>query len=164
MNESEVRKIAQRLLEAHELHGWKIAFGNAIGRGGSCNYRTKTLRFSRVVMKHNTRAGTQNTITHEVAHAIAGPGAGHGPEWQRVHRRLGGDGRRYMAESQLDTKSLESMKKNLVLCMTCETIIGRSTRKIKTEGIVHRTCGGDLQNVHMSQIANYRDHLILTDS
>lgn len=34
------------------------------------------------------------TVTHEAAHIVAGHAAGHGYEWKRVHRSMGGKGDR----------------------------------------------------------------------
>lgn len=34
------------------------------------------------------------TVTHEAAHIVAGHAAGHGPEWKRIHRLMGGKGNR----------------------------------------------------------------------
>jgi len=33
-------------------------------------------------------------LLHEVAHALAGPDAGHGPAWKRISRDLGYEGKR----------------------------------------------------------------------
>lgn len=155
MTETEIRELAQRLLKLHGLYGWKIAFGNAVGRGGSCSYKTKTLRFSRLYIKASTAAGVRNTVTHEVAHAIAGMGAGHGPEWRRIHIRLGGTGQRTVAESQIiDPQIISREKNNYVVCLKCKTVLGKSTKKIKTVGRSHRGCGGGITNVHRNEIAN----------
>lgn len=40
-----------------------------------------------------TDAQIMNTLTHEVAHALMGPGYGHSASWQARHRMLGGNGK-----------------------------------------------------------------------
>src|SRR4051812_11090257 len=92
MTETEIRRLTLLLLRQHGLTGWRVAFSNAVGRGGSCSYKTKTIRFSRLYIKATTEAGTRNTVSHEVAHAIAGEGHGYDVIWQRIHRSMGGDG------------------------------------------------------------------------
>ena len=37
-------------------------------------------------------------LLHEIAHALAGPGAGHGPRWKRVARDIGYLGERVWTE------------------------------------------------------------------
>jgi hypothetical protein len=52
------------------------------------------MSFSRLVWPFMTPQERRNTITHEVAHALAGPHAKHGEKWRALHRSLGGDGER----------------------------------------------------------------------
>jgi predicted SprT family Zn-dependent metalloprotease len=150
MTEREVTRLANFYLNQAGLTGWKIAFSNAAGRGGSCSYKTKTLRFSRLYMKASTEAGTRNTITHEVAHAIAGSGHGHDAVWKRIHKSMGGTGQTTVAESQVNMRVIEAKKNNYVICNKCHKFLGKSTRKIKTVGRIHAGCGGTPVNVHRS--------------
>ena len=41
-----------------------------------------------------TRRDAENTVLHELAHALAGPKAGHGPEWKAQAQALGCDAER----------------------------------------------------------------------
>lgn len=77
------------LLHEHGLYDWKVRFSTATTRFGSCSYRTRTIRLSEVFAAQRSWKETYDTILHEVAHAIAGPYAKHGPEWKRVARELG---------------------------------------------------------------------------
>ena len=63
-----------------------------VRRAGVCKYRLDgggTVALSVHYIKHATAADVVDTLLHEVAHAIAGHAAGHGPEWKRVARLLG---------------------------------------------------------------------------
>ena len=52
------------------------------------------MSFSRLVWPFMSPQERRNTITHEVAHVLAGPGEGHGAKWRALHRSMGGDGER----------------------------------------------------------------------
>lgn len=87
---------AHALMEERGLldMGWKIAFNNAKSTAGICNYSKRTIFLSRFYLKHNDVDKVWDTITHEVAHALVGPGHGHNRVWRTQHIRLGGSGNR----------------------------------------------------------------------
>jgi len=63
------------------------------------------------------RIHRENTFWHELAHILAGWGAGHGPEWKRVMRRLGRVPDRCHRQ---DTKGLRTKQRRyLLLCGYC---------------------------------------------
>lgn len=77
------------VLNENGLYDWQVKLGTALSTAGSCHYRTKTIRISLKVAEIVDWSETFDTILHEVAHAIAGHAAGHGPEWRRVAREIG---------------------------------------------------------------------------
>ena len=76
------------------LNGWTIKADNPKRRTGVCNYSTRVIGIARRQIEFGTEDALLNTLTHEVAHALVGPDADHGPEWQAAHRSLGGNGER----------------------------------------------------------------------
>lgn len=74
--------------------GWTFRWDDARRRFGCCRYDRKRITLSRHLTALNSRDEVVNTIRHEVAHAICGKEAGHGPVWRKVCIALGGDGRR----------------------------------------------------------------------
>lgn len=89
MNTNEVRHLARLLMNRFSLSEWKLKIGNAKRQYGSCRYGTMTITISGTLAAINPPEETEDTILHEIAHALAGPGAGHGPIWQEWCRRLG---------------------------------------------------------------------------
>ena len=89
MNEAEVRTLARTLLDQHGLNDWRLRLGEAKGRLGSCSYRTKTIAISMAFARINPEERIKNTILHEIAHALVGPGYSHGPVWKAMARRVG---------------------------------------------------------------------------
>src|SRR5690606_22650627 len=73
----------------------RLEWDRGQNRLGSTKFRLGvpvTITLSRPRFTHMSDKERWNTVTHEAAHALAPYGAGHGPEWQRKHRELGGDG------------------------------------------------------------------------
>jgi hypothetical protein len=53
---------------------------SAVRRFGTCRYSRKLITLSRQLIELNDQARVLDTILHEIAHALAGPKTGHGPE------------------------------------------------------------------------------------
>lgn len=94
MNEHEALTLARRMMDAHGLGHWSVELDHARRRAGSCQHRHRRLTLSRHFLRLNDEAEIRMTVLHEMAHALAGPGQGHGPVWRRICQGLGGDGRR----------------------------------------------------------------------
>ena len=86
---NEVRALARELMDRHGANDWRIEFGQARKTLGTCNYHTRTIRLSTGHVLDAPIESVRITILHEIAHFIAGPKAGHGPQWKAVARRLG---------------------------------------------------------------------------
>ena len=89
----EAKRLALIEMEKHGLTqaGWTFDFhddesGSVMGR---CNYRTKTITLGRNHSDHSPRDVALDTINHEIAHALVGPGKGHGKTWQWKALTLG---------------------------------------------------------------------------
>lgn len=83
--------LAVGLMRQHGLNGWTFEFDNAKRRAGVCRYRCKVISLSRHYVRLNADnyEDIRDTILHEIAHAIAGFKAAHGPAWKAVCRRIG---------------------------------------------------------------------------
>ncbi|WP_193598018.1 SprT-like domain-containing protein [Microbacterium sp. YJN-G] len=84
-----VRVWAQALIAMHLDESWTFDFDHAKRRAGLCDYRRKRITVSRYLAARFDDDEVHQTLLHEVAHAIAGHAAAHGPEWRRVARELG---------------------------------------------------------------------------
>lgn len=76
------------------ITGWHVAFDNARQRAGQTRYRSRTVSFSKHFVASNTAERVEQTIRHEIAHVLAGAGAGHGPIWKAKCRITGHTGER----------------------------------------------------------------------
>lgn len=73
---------------------WRFAFDNAVIRFGCTHYATKTITLSRKLVELNDEQNVRDVILHEIAHVLAGAGAGHGYKWRSTALSIGCDGRR----------------------------------------------------------------------
>lgn len=89
-----VRHWAQALIALHLDPGWTFTFDRARTRAGLCNYAAKRISVSRLLAERYEDDEIHQVLLHEVAHALAGPTAGHGPAWKKISRDLGYEGKR----------------------------------------------------------------------
>jgi predicted SprT family Zn-dependent metalloprotease len=82
---------ADARLREHGLYeqGWRFRLDHARQRFGTCRYRQRLITVSRYLAALNGEAECRDTVLHEIAHALAGPAAGHGPRWKQMCRRVG---------------------------------------------------------------------------
>ncbi|MFV0373425.1 SprT-like domain-containing protein [Microbacterium sp.] len=84
-----VRATADDLITQHLDPSWTFAFDNAKRRAGACDFTRKRITVSRYLAARYDDEANRQTLLHEVAHALAGAEAGHGPRWKRTARALG---------------------------------------------------------------------------
>ena len=72
----------------HGLSDWNFKIDKAKRRLGSCQYHSKTITLSVHLLKLPQEEIIQ-TLLHEIAHALVGPRAGHGPRWKKQALAIG---------------------------------------------------------------------------
>jgi predicted SprT family Zn-dependent metalloprotease len=80
---------ARGLMDEYGLEDWHFEFDRAVTRLGCCRHDKKLITLSRKLTEMNSEKECIDTILHEIAHALAGPKAHHGPLWKAHARRLG---------------------------------------------------------------------------
>lgn len=72
------------------IRGWRFEWFDAKRTYGWCSYRKRTIGLSRTYVLHTTNeADIEDTIRHEIGHALAPAHAGHGPKWKALARTVG---------------------------------------------------------------------------
>ena len=89
MDVKQLEAIAGQELREHGLRGWTFGLAHTKRRLGVCKYRTKRIEIAEYHARNNPPETVLDTLRHEIAHAIAGPAARHGPAWKAVAIRLG---------------------------------------------------------------------------
>ena len=90
-----VRVWADALIRLHlDPAEWSFDFDHARTRAGLCDFGKKRISVSRHLAAKYEDDEIHQVLLHEVAHALAGNRAGHGPVWKRIADELGYDGKR----------------------------------------------------------------------
>ena len=89
MDLKELVDLAAIRLKEHGLSDWSFRLAKTKRRLGACKHRQKRIEIAAYYASQNPPESVTDTLLHEIAHAIAGPAAGHGPAWKAVAARLG---------------------------------------------------------------------------
>jgi predicted SprT family Zn-dependent metalloprotease len=89
INQYNVSVFARELMNQHGLGDWVFQFDRAKRRAGLCTHRDKIISLSYIFVLRNDDGEIKECILHEIAHALAGPGIGHGPVWRQICRQIG---------------------------------------------------------------------------
>lgn len=84
----QVRRMAIQLIEYH-LNGWTFAWDRSSRRYGQCRHGHREIGISRAQAISNPIDTTRDVVLHEIAHALVGHGAGHGPVWRAKCAEIG---------------------------------------------------------------------------
>ncbi len=106
----EVAEQARELMDKHGLKDWRLEFNNARRQLGACRMSKKLITLSRRHALKQPPDLMTDVILHEIAHALAGPGVGHGPKWKAIASRLGARPRSCAPEPEEMKKKLEAAK------------------------------------------------------
>lgn len=104
MNVDSAMSLARRLMKKHGLSEWRFKFDNAKRRAGLCNHTYKYISLSRPLTEARSKDNVRNTILHEIAHALVGPGHGHDAVWRRMAKEIGCNGERCYSDFKLEGK------------------------------------------------------------
>ncbi len=84
-----VRRLARELLDRHGLRDWAFGFNRRVRGLGLCRHDLKVIELSWHFAQRNTEDEIIDTLLHEVAHALAGPGTATTPPGRPSASRSG---------------------------------------------------------------------------
>jgi predicted SprT family Zn-dependent metalloprotease len=82
-------RMAREAMARFGLADWAFGWNRRKRSLGLCRYRERRLELSIHFAYANDEAQVRETILHEIAHALAGEKAGHGPLWKAMCQRVG---------------------------------------------------------------------------
>ena len=74
---------------------WHFVFDSAKQRAGLCNYTDYQISLSKYIVSYHSIDQSEQVILHEIAHALAGKSAGHGPNWKAQAKAIGYRGEKF---------------------------------------------------------------------
>lgn len=130
MDLQELTEIARQEFVRHGLRGWSFGFANTKRRLGVCKYRTKRIEIAEYYALNSSRESVLDTLLHEIAHAIAGAAARHGPKWKAVAIRLGATPRACESSAEVAMQPGDWQ----ATCPACKRTIHRYKRPMSLTG------------------------------
>src|SRR5262249_19866646 len=81
--------LAQTLLARYGLDDWSFDFNRRKSQMGLCSFDEKSIALSVHFINLNDDDAIRDTLLHEIAHALTGPGHGHDLLWKRTCMKVG---------------------------------------------------------------------------
>jgi predicted SprT family Zn-dependent metalloprotease len=127
--------MALQLMAEHGLHDWRFAFNHRKQAMGLCVYHRKAIELSiYFVERNNPLEAIRDTILHEIAHALVGPGHGHDKVWKRKCIEIGARPKR-CGEADMPEGRWNAG------CGSCGKRFHRHRKPQRARGWYCRTCG-----------------------
>lgn len=92
MTLNEIEDFAYKKLVEHELLNWNFGFDLAQNRGGICRFGRREITLSVTYCCNASREEIIDTVLHEIAHAMVGPGHQHDEVWRKTALSIGCNG------------------------------------------------------------------------
>lgn len=148
VRQSEARDRATVLFKQHGLDmlGWKLEFNKSPNHLGQCWFSQKTICISVYLLNSSSSADVEDTLLHEIAHALVGVGSiGHGDEWKAKAREIGctsnvcGSMSKDNAQSvtPAETKAKQHIKPLTKACPTCGRVAIEKARLTMPNGTIY---------------------------
>jgi SprT protein len=138
MDFNDAEQLAKSLMAQHRLRRWTFVYNRGKRTLGLCDYTRKRIELSMYFVAHNDQAAVRDTILHEIAHALAGRRAGHGPAWRAACQRIGAKPQR------LDHEAVMPKGHWVAVCPSCGNRHTRFRRPLLGRQYVCSPCGPDL--------------------
>jgi len=127
MDLKEATNIAIDLMIKHELWDWNFDYHTRKSAFGTCNYTKKTIFLSAPLTLACQEHAVKDTMLHEIAHALVGPGHNHDYIWERKAIEIGCNGQRCNHYDDMDVSNVRY--KYVAHCPKCGRMFGVSRRK-----------------------------------
>lgn len=133
MDTIQAAKLARELMDLHGLADWTFGWDRAVRRNGACKFAKQTISLSYRITQLREESQVRNTILHEIAHALVGPGHGHGLVWWAKAKSIGCSGERC-------TPGPTPQARYRRVCQACGEEYGKFHRRPRVRGACTSCC------------------------
>jgi predicted SprT family Zn-dependent metalloprotease len=144
MDVIETHKLGNQLLREFGLteKGWRFRISNTKRSLGRCFHADKTIELSRYYL-HIPDSEIENTIRHEIAHALVGPNHGHDRVWELEALKCGAVPERLAAP----TLKSSAQYNYVIKCSCCGKELAKRHRLRQSfyRGKVSACCNAELK-------------------
>jgi predicted SprT family Zn-dependent metalloprotease len=133
---AEARRLAHELMARHGLAGWSFGFNRRKRSLGLCRYAAQMIELSVYLVYGSSDEEVQDTILHEIAHALVGPGHGHDAAWKAKCLEVGAKPQR-CGQADMPPGHWQAH------CGNCGEHFTRYRRPKRLRGWFCRACGPD---------------------
>jgi len=121
----EVQAQATEAMSHHGLDGWSLVLDNkSKRRAGICKYSKKQIELTLDYALKASPDDLEQTIIHEIAHALLPPGVHHGPAWKAKMLELGKDPERCHSCTWVKPEAW-------IICTHCKKENGYALKQLK---------------------------------
>ncbi len=135
MDYHDAANLAKSLMAEHKLAGWVFVYNRGKRTLGMCDFDRRRIELSGHFVARNNEPAVRDTILHEIAHALAGPKAGHGRAWRAVCKRIGA------RPERLDREAVMPKGRWHATCPACGSAHRRFRRPLRGRTYICRPCG-----------------------
>jgi SNF2 family DNA or RNA helicase len=128
MDRNTASKFCRVELDKYNLKGWHVRITQDPNMSflGLCMHNDKCIVINAFHTDIHPDDEVYNTIRHEIAHAIVGPGLGHGPMWETKAKEIGCDNTEPCSHLNLPAYVLDAIRSGATIEMTVEEQIVRT--------------------------------------
>lgn len=140
VNAGEAARAIRAELDRLGLADWTFHYDSARVRFGRCTPSTRTITLSQALVQVNDWPAVLDVTRHEAAHALVGPGKGHGRTWQLKALEIGARPERCYRTAEV----VAVAQPWSLVCPACGYAEGR-TRRPGARGYIHKRDGGRME-------------------
>lgn len=158
METMKAKRMARELMDENGLNHVSFRLNRATQSLGLCKserntytgmYRVRSIELSQKWIPHLSEAEVRDVILHEIAHAIAGHDAGHGPRWKAVARTIGANPTRTAEQvpREVQERVMQLNAKYRAECRSCDNVVyfSRMTKAWRAGRKLCGRCRSDLR-------------------
>lgn len=158
MTREQTTRRLRELLDENGLTEWKIRIATSVNKPylGLCDHNNKTIFINGLSVDTHPDSELENTLRHEVAHALVGPGHSHDETWQAKAKELGCDNTMTCGMA-LSPLAIDAIRSGATLEMEIEEQVVR-TAKYKVTRLQDKcpVCGKVAKELKNWELANFK--------